>query len=86
MGVRIDKSRNDSPSGKVNKLRVTGCHGPHLSVRSHCHDAVARDRDRSRPWLLGVDGDDVSVVEDEVRMLHPDRGKQTELRGELPAC
>jgi hypothetical protein len=65
--VVVDESRDDRAPTKVDPARGGRRQLQDLRIGPHCHDAIAADGDRVRQCEALVDGDDLSVREDDVR-------------------
>jgi hypothetical protein len=67
--VRIDKPRQNRLAVEIDLADFgTGQFRDFLSAAC-CQDAIARDGDRVHDMELRVDGDNLAVVEDQVRLL-----------------
>jgi hypothetical protein len=84
MHVAVDQARDHGLAGGVDDTRLRADQGPRLLVRSDENEDAVADGHGFRGVEAGIDGQDLSIEDDEVggRGRGPGRGRQAEHEGE----
>src|SRR5439155_3432830 len=80
--VRVGEPGNDGAAGEIDPFGGAPEKGLHLRVVADRNDAAVADGDGGGPWVRGVERDDDSPREDEVRRLLGGSGGCGQERGE----
>ena len=65
--MAVHQARNDGAAAKIDLARRRAGDAAHCAVRAHGDEAAVADGDGLRDRERGIDGDDLAVVEHELR-------------------